>query len=172
MTERERFERLVEKTDGCWWWKGTKSFGYGKMTVKRDGKWRRLFAHRVSYELFRGELPPGFHACHHCDNKRCVRPDHLFLGTHQDNIRDYWSKFRKPQASHCRQGHPYDEANSYMLRGRRYCRRCNLLATWRKRGILESKLCQSGVRDVRDIMNAKGCSVEDAIRRVRLGERA
>ena len=138
MTELERFERLIEKSDGCWEWKGTKCFGYGKITLKRNGRHRPTFAHRVSYELYRGPIRDGLLVCHHCDNPGCVRPDHLFLGTKKDNAQDYQRKFRRVR-THCKRGHAFTEVNTYHFGGRMHCRRCNLLATWRKRGILSEK---------------------------------
>lgn len=87
-TPREvRFWRFVHKTDTCWVWTGGKHrFGYGKI----DG----LDAHRVSWEIHNGPVPSGMYVCHHCDNPACIRPDHLFLGTQTDNMRDMSRKGR------------------------------------------------------------------------------
>jgi hypothetical protein len=83
-TLKERFFKRVDQSGDCWLWTGAKSQGYGVLNV-RDGS--RL-AHRISYELHRGVIPRGFHVCHHCDTPSCVNPDHLFLGTRFDNMRD------------------------------------------------------------------------------------
>lgn len=81
-----RFWRKVEKTDGCWLWTAAiNKNGYGAFAptptqVKR--------AHRVSWELHYGPIPPKIDVCHECDTRNCVRPDHLFLGTRKQNMED------------------------------------------------------------------------------------
>lgn len=75
----------------CWEWTGCLSpDGYGRMLHKR----RCVGAHRVSYELHSGHDPGPLFVCHHCDNRRCVRPDHMFLGTNRDNVVDMYAKGR------------------------------------------------------------------------------
>ena len=84
------FESCFEKTEGCWEWRGTKnSKGYGQFRF--NGRVHR--AHRLAYEIYVGPLDQ-LHVCHHCDNPSCVNPEHLFLGTHQDNMDDMSRKFR------------------------------------------------------------------------------
>ena len=94
-----RFWPKVKKSDGCWLWTAwTDNFGYGgiknadfdKRLKKRFG----LKAHRVSYVLHYGEIPDGLLVLHKCDVPACVRPDHLFLGTQLDNMRDRLAKGR------------------------------------------------------------------------------
>jgi hypothetical protein len=62
---------------------------------------RHLKAHRFSYGLLRGEIPFGIYVCHHCDNRLCVNPDHLFLGTNQDNLADMRQKGRHIKGRQC-----------------------------------------------------------------------
>jgi hypothetical protein len=86
----ERFWSKVQKTDCCWNWIGSITDGYGYFKV--GGK--TLKATRVSWELANGPIPEGLWMLHHCDNRKCVRPDHLFPGTQQDNVDDMMAKGR------------------------------------------------------------------------------
>ena len=86
----DRFWNRVKKTRGCWIWTGVISRRYGALKV--NGRTHR--AHRFSWVLRFGEIPEGLFVCHHCDNPVCVRPDHLFLGTPLDNMRDKIAKGR------------------------------------------------------------------------------
>lgn len=86
----------INKISGCWEWAGSKWKGYGRMIIgsRTDGTRRSVSAHRVSYELKYGEIPHGMEVCHKCDNPCCINPDHLFIGTKQDNASDRDAKGR------------------------------------------------------------------------------
>lgn len=91
-----RMTRINEETR-CWEWVGARNAkgdeGYG--TIWIDGAPR--FAHRVSYTKHKGPIPDGMLVCHKCDNRRCINPEHLFLGSHADNMADMVSKGRAPR---------------------------------------------------------------------------
>lgn len=92
-----RFWSKVLKTDGCWLWMGARHpQGYGNIGLPKDenGRYPIGKAHRVSWELHNGPIPAGLLVMHRCDNPPCVNPDHLFVGTVGDNVRDSASKGR------------------------------------------------------------------------------
>lgn len=76
---------IPEPMSGCWLWIGMAATG-GYGLLKYEG--RRLRAHAVSYEIHNGPIPVGLYVCHRCDVPSCVNPDHLFVGTQGDNMRD------------------------------------------------------------------------------------
>lgn len=145
-----RFWEKVAKGDGCWEWKGgaPPSTGYGR--IYRRGK--SIGAHRAAWEISFGPILKGLQVCHKCDNRTCVRPDHLFLGTISDNIKDMVKKGRHRVQSgpenlkkivatmrigtakyyanrtHCKHGHEFSLENTYIAKsGQRVCRECRRL---------------------------------------------
>lgn len=91
----DRFLSKVRRTETCWLWQGFRDKdGYGSFGIGR--KMPSLRAHRVSYWLFIGPIPPGAHILHSCDNPPCVNPKHLRAGTHLENVRDMVEKGRGP----------------------------------------------------------------------------
>lgn len=106
---------------GCWEWTGCRlPDGYGRASAgyKQTG-----LAHRVAWTLFVGPIPEGMYVCHKCDNRSCVKPSHLFLGTQLDNMRDAVAKGRM-----ARNKQPQRPANSKQARHRQERRRYGLCA--------------------------------------------
>lgn len=91
-----RFWQRVNKTDTCWLWTGTVNrAGYGLITSTRDGRMTQWLAHRLSWQYAHGTLDKTILVLHQCDTPACVRPSHLFLGTHADNVADCVAKGRQ-----------------------------------------------------------------------------
>lgn len=138
MNRLDRFwsKVAVVPGDGCWEWiaglKGNN--GYGDFSL---GVGRNIGAHRFAWAITNGPIGDGLFVCHRCDNRKCVRPDHLFLGTAGDNNRDMFAKGRaKPTtppkvwgSGLCRKGlHDITDPKNVMTgASRRRCREC-----WRK----------------------------------------
>lgn len=121
---KDRFWEKVRKTDDCWEWTGARTQGYGAFMVNREVGAKR--AHILSYEWNVGPTE-GRWVLHRCDNPPCVRPDHLFLGTNADNMRDMSAKGRSgnQKKTACPAGHPYNDENTYLdSSGRRRCKPC------------------------------------------------
>lgn len=98
-TLSERFWAKVRKTENCWLWIGGKGGqgGYGLIRVGSiiDGTRRHVYAHRLSYEMHHDVyIPKGMFVLHRCDSPSCVRPEHLFLGSHKENMIDMRNKGR------------------------------------------------------------------------------
>lgn len=77
---------------GCWIWIGScNNKGYGTISV---GGGKKQYAHRVAYSEYKGNIPDGYEVCHKCDTPACCNPDHLFIGSHKENMRDSVEKGR------------------------------------------------------------------------------
>ena len=119
----DRFWAKVNKTDSCWLWTGSTSRGYGQFRVGN----KVVPAHRWAYQQAKGPIPKGLELDHLCRVRHCVNPDHLEAVTNSVN----WLRGQHPSAvshrsSHCHRGHPFTEANTYILKNKyRRCRTCD-----------------------------------------------
>ena len=125
-------DRLTpEPNSGCWLWDGAATRdGYGLVTIAPQ-KWPHR-VHRLAWEEAYGPIPAGMSVLHRCDVPACCNPNHLFLGSQQDNVTDMQEKGRfKGRSSinaaktHCKRGHEFTPENTLTYRGMRTCRQCN-----------------------------------------------
>lgn len=144
----ERFWSNVDREGGemgpfgsrCWLWTGWKTpTGYGRF--KAD-VWSSV-AHRVTFQLLVGPIPEGLELDHLCRVRGCVNPVHLEPVTHAENVRRGRAGIvggaRQRAKTHCPQGHPYDEANTYIGRLGRSCRACGRASYHRRKARLNAK---------------------------------
>jgi len=129
MNSKDRFLNKVDKKEnGCWMWTSSGSpNGYGKFHFNGKYQW----AHRVSYMLFKGEIPEGMTIDHICMNKRCVNPDHLRVMTLAENILiSNGITAQHKRKTHCPKGHEYTPENTILKKQSnsigRWCRQCSI----------------------------------------------
>lgn len=117
------FTKFVIADNGCWLWTASCGRGgYGRFNYEG----RAQSAHRCAYELLVGPIPDGLEIDHLCRVRNCVNPDHMEPVTHRVNVlRGMGSSAKRARQTHCKNGHPFDEKNTYMRPdGRRACRAC------------------------------------------------
>ena len=145
-TAIERFMSRVEMVaeSGCWIWVGNcNNYGYGNFYHPAHhlaNKPQFVAAHRWSIDYFKGPISKSNHVCHRCDVPSCVNPDHLWVGTHQENMADLWSKgrgtkgrkFPEREKQFCSYGHEYTPDNT-MYAGAKKHKRCRACTLRRKR---------------------------------------
>lgn len=145
----KRFMDKTLKTESCWLWKASiTNKGYGRYKV--DGK--VISAHRFSWWFTNGDIPEGMYILHKCDVRKCVNPDHLFLGTHQDNMEDMIEKDRhRPGEKSARAKLNQKEVNeirNLYVRGK-----CNTTSEFSMRGLAKKFKVDPGT--IRDILKNK-----------------
>lgn len=93
----ELYSKILKQDNGCWVWIGSKNhtgfYGYGAIHWKN----KTYLVHRFIYEMCKGKIPNGMDLCHKCDNPPCCNPEHMFVGTRSDNMRDSYEKGRSPR---------------------------------------------------------------------------
>ncbi len=130
-TEREQLLSQFALNGECWDWQGPiDRDGYGRLSGRK-----RPLAHRVAYATLVAPIPANYELDHRCRNRRCINPAHLEPVTKYENWRRGQAVTRlNADATHCKHGHSFNEANTYIHKGRRQCRACN------RRSVHEYKL--------------------------------
>lgn len=152
MNEQDRFWGKVEKTDGCWLWTGAKVGGYGHCWF-RGGHAR---AHRASWCLTNGSIPEGLMVLHTCDVPACVKPSHLYLGVHSENMRDAVARKRMRRGD----GHGLRVHPEALQRGDGHWSHRNPERVLRGARIVNAKLDVAAVRNIRARLAAGATQLE------------
>lgn len=109
----------------CWIWTASLNNGYGIFSVQRSRGWAPMRAHRWAYEAMVGPIPEGLTLDHLCRNHPCVNPQHLEPVTRGENVlRGEGIAAINAKRTHCKRGHPFNAANTYLVKFGRCCRVC------------------------------------------------
>lgn len=129
-------KRFKISENGCWDWTGNKNRqGYGRVPFRG----RVVVPHRLLHQTIFGEITPGLVSDHICENKSCVNPKHIEPVTSKENIyRGCAPPSINIRKTHCASGHKFTTENTYISRGMRACRTCNMLKERRKRARLRN----------------------------------
>jgi hypothetical protein len=127
---RARFDAKWQRDaeSGCWIWTAClDDRGYGRFRIRSSTIENMKSAHRAGWILHVGDIQDGKWVLHRCNTPACVNPDHLYLGTQSDNMKDAVAAGTHNMASktHCPQGHKYTAENTGIYKGGRYCRECS-----------------------------------------------
>jgi hypothetical protein len=116
MIQVERLQDYTVTDTGCWNWDRCLSKdGYGRYDSQ-------ITSHRASFLYFKGEIPKHMEIDHICKNRRCMKPKHLRLVTHQTNMDR--AVFFNSEKTHCKRGHEFNKKNTRVDYGKRACKTC------------------------------------------------
>lgn len=125
------WNKVAKIADGCWNWTGSgRGHGYGGFTIGDDD----VYAHRVSFMLFYGAIPPDRELDHLCRNRRCVNPSHLECVNHRENVLRGLAGSHNSIKTECVRGHGFTPENTYIKpNGTRQCRACRRSSDTKRR---------------------------------------
>jgi len=127
---KKRFWKNVAITPSCWLWTATITDGYGRIQINK----KKMYAHRLAYELLIGIIPNGLELDHLCRVRNCVNPNHLEPVTHKENLQRGIHSNGQINKTCCKHGHEYTNKNTYKYPdGRRDCRICQKIRTTKYR---------------------------------------